>query len=300
MSFKPEFPVDRPVALTGVGVLSVQGADAEAFLQAQTMNDVAALAPGHWHWNGWLTPKGRVIALFALLRLAPDRFLAVLPDMPADAFRTALQRFVFRSKVTLADADVVAAAGIMPTPAVADAIAGDPAGGLAIGIDRDAGPRALWLLPVGQAAPAEPAVEAAWRAADIARGVPRLGVAQREAWTPQRLSLERLQAYSLRKGCYPGQEIVARTRYLGRLKQRTYRLHLPVDIAPEPGDKLYSAAFGPDQASGALLCAAPAPDGGFEGLAVVQTSAAQAGELKWKSPDGPTVELKSLPYSVAA
>ncbi len=226
MSFKPDFPVDHPVALSGFGVLSVQGADAAAFLQAQTMNDVLALAPGSWHWNGWLTPKGRVVALFALLRVAPERFLLVLPDHPAEPLRLALQRFVFRSKVVLALPELVAAAGPAQPAAAAAGIAGDEDAGLAIDAGGDGIARTLWLLPAGHTtvAAADPGVDAAWRAADIAHGLPRLGPAQQEAWTPQQLSLDRLQAYSLRKGCYPGQEIVARTHYLGQAKRSLVRL----------------------------------------------------------------------------
>ena len=93
-------------------LLAVEGPDAEAFLQAQLMNDVRALAPMQWQWNGWLTPKGRVIALFALVRLSPERFWLVLPDFPAGELRPRLQRFVFRSKVKLRVVDDWRAAAV--------------------------------------------------------------------------------------------------------------------------------------------------------------------------------------------
>jgi folate-binding Fe-S cluster repair protein YgfZ len=112
------------------------------------------------------------------------------------------------------------------------------------------------------------------------------------------LNLDLIGGVSYTKGCYPGQEIVARTRYLGRLKQRMYRIHIAASSAPQPADPLYSEGFGPDQASGAALYAAPDPAGGYEALVVAQTSVAKADNLRWKSPDGPPVELRSLPYSL--
>ena len=272
MSFKPDFPVDRPVALSGFGVLSVQGADAAAFLQAQTMNDVLALASGSWHWNGWLTPKGRVVALFALLRVAPERFLLVLPDHPAEPLRLALQRFVFRSKVALAVPDLVVAAGPAHPAAAAAGIAGDEDDGLAIDAGGDGIARTLWLLPAGHPtlAGADPGVDAAWRAGDIAQGLPRLGPAQQEAWTPQQLSLDRLQAYSLRKGCYPGQEIVARTHYLGQAKRSLVRLS---------GDGIAEgqAVHAGERVAGIVICVTRRGDEALAVLAVDTTEPLEVG-----------------------
>ena len=227
MSFKPNLAAHACHPLPGHAVVEVSGPDAAAFLQAQTMNDVAALAPGHWHWNGLLTPKGRVIALFALVRLDAARFLLVLPDFPADELATRLKRFVFRSKVSVqAQASLVTAAGPAPGANPVDALVGDLDSGLGLDMGGEGGPRGLWLLPAGHAALSGPdaGAEAAWRAADLAHGLPRLPEGQREAWTPQMLSLERLGAFSLRKGCYPGQEIVARTHYLGQAKRGLVRL----------------------------------------------------------------------------
>lgn len=270
MSFKPEFPHRPPTALAGFGVLSIRGDDAAAFLQAQTMNDVLALAPGHWHWNGWLTPKGRVIALFALLRLDPGRFLMLLPDMPAAAMRASLQRYVFRSKVAIEEVELVAAAGAGPAGARGDLIVGDTQEGLAIDMGGDGGERSLWLLPpdASREAP-EAGVDAAWRAFDIAHGLPRLGPGQQEAWTPQMLSLERLAAFSLKKGCYPGQEIVSRTHYLGQAKRRLARVK---------GEGLFEgAAVAIDGApSGTVVCVTSAGD---EGLAVLVADAPGVHEI---------------------
>lgn len=226
MTFKPNPPQASCPALPDWGLLRLQGRDAAAFLQAQAMNDVAALAPGHWHWSGLLTPKGRVLALFALLREADDAFLLAAPDWPGDALAAHLRRFVFRSKLSLeVPAGWQAAAGpALDAPAPGQAL-GDAAGGWALDLRGPGVPRGLWLLPAGHPAlaPADDAATLAWREADLAQGLPRLAPAQREQFTPQMLSLERLRAFSLKKGCYPGQEIVARTHYLGQAKRALAR-----------------------------------------------------------------------------
>ena len=111
------------------------------------------------------------------------------------------------------------------------------------------------------------------------------------------VNLDLIGAVSYTKGCYPGQEIVARTHYLGRIKQRAYRAYLgAADAPPKPGDSLYSKEFG-DQASGTVVNTAPAPDGGYELLAVIQTASA-AGAVAYGAPNGPLLELRSLPYTV--
>ncbi|KFL37798.1 YgfZ/GcvT domain-containing protein [Arenimonas donghaensis] len=227
MSFKPNpAPASLPT-LPGIGLLRVAGPDAAAFLQAQSMNDVTALAPGRWQWNGLLTPKGRVIALFALLREADGQFLLVLPDFDAEAMAAHLGRFVFRSKLRLAPLDGWrAAAGPAPDTGAAARATGNADAGWALDISGADANRGLWLLPADHPAlaPENPTASQAWRAADLAHGLPRLPADQREAWTPQMLSLERLGAFSLKKGCYPGQEIVSRTHYLGQAKRVLARL----------------------------------------------------------------------------
>lgn len=231
MPFKPDTPAHGLPALTDYSVLVIHGIDAIAFAQAQLINDLRPLAPGHWQWNGWLTPKGRVIALFALLRIDDTTLWAVSAGFPAAHLRDQLQRFVFRSKLALAvREDMIACADIdasrtEATPAPGQ-FAGDPDTGIVLDLTAVGGARRLALLPNGHpliGAP-DPATDDAWRLADLRHGLPRLGVTQSGAWTPQMLSLERLDAYSLKKGCYPGQEIVARTHYLGQAKRGLVRL----------------------------------------------------------------------------
>jgi folate-binding protein YgfZ len=208
-------------ALPGFSLLGCTGVDAAAFLQAQTMNDVRALSPGQWHWNGWLNPKGRVICLFALWRRGEQDFLALLPDFPATELQPLLQRYVFRSKLRLAACEEFSVAGEFSGQrgeGPRDLAQADGAG-WRFDFGGEAVSRTLLLLPRDVATDDSGAMAAAWRDADLAHGLPRLDPGQREAWTPQMLSLQRLGAYSLGKGCYPGQEIVARTHYLGQARR---------------------------------------------------------------------------------
>ncbi|PPT32423.1 MULTISPECIES: YgfZ/GcvT domain-containing protein [Xanthomonas] len=217
------------------------GTDAVAFAHAQFANDVQALAIGQWQWNAWLTAKGRVIAIFALLREDDTHLLLLLPDGDAAGIAAQLGRFVFRRKLKIGVA-ALSAYGGFATPARAQGAKAD------IGTQRielDMGspalPRTLVLLSDQQAlaAPIESArMDADWRRADLQLGLARLPDSQREQWTPQQLALDRLHAFSVKKGCYPGQEIVARTHFLGKAKRALQLLQVEAavgDAAAEPG-----------------------------------------------------------------
>lgn len=200
-------------------VLALAGRDAIAFAQAQCMNDIATLGDGQWQWNGWLTPKGRVIALFALLRLDAETLWLLLPDADPADIAARLQRFVFRSKVAITVRDDLHVCGAHTAPARASAaqFATEPGIGLELDLGGDGGPR---RLRIGAAPGSEDAAALArWAGFDLTHGLARLPASQVEQWTPQQLSLERLRAYSVKKGCYPGQEIVARTHFLGQAKR---------------------------------------------------------------------------------
>jgi folate-binding protein YgfZ len=201
-------------------VISLEGRDATGFAQAQFMNDVAALEPAQWQWNGWLTPKGRVIALFALLRLDAETFWLVVPDAAAEGLVTALRRFVFRAKVAIAVRDElqVAAAFREPREARGNLFARDGSGPVELDLGTPGTSRTL-AVSADSSIEADAALDVEWALCDLAHGLPRLPPSQVEQWTPQQLSLERLSAFSVRKGCYPGQEIVARTHFLGKAKR---------------------------------------------------------------------------------
>lgn len=220
MSDKPQTACDAYFALPDIAVVTLSGRDAIPFAQAQFMSDVAALDDGQWHWSGWLTPKGRVIALFAVLRRDAESLYVLLHDADPAGFVASLKRFVFRSKVVIGVHGEYPVSGALRAPARARGdrahVDGDV---IELDLGSDDRPRTLKLGPTTAPAPSDPAAHARWRALDMAFGLPRLPADQADTWTPQQLSLDRLRAFSVRKGCYPGQEIVARTHFLGQVRR---------------------------------------------------------------------------------
>lgn len=239
MHDNPQAGADAAFALPDHRLIALSGRDAATFAQAQFMNDVALIEPGQWQWSGWLTPKGRVIALFALLKLSDELVWLLVPDADPNAMASALQRFVFRSKVRIEVPAHLQVSGAFAPPAQARgaSFAGDAESGIELDLGTAAGPR---TLHIGRApGRCDEAALARWHAFDLEHGWPRLPASQVEHWTPQQLSLERLRAFSVKKGCYPGQEIVARTHFLGQAKR---------GLALLEGD----AAPGADVAAGAV------------------------------------------------
>jgi folate-binding protein YgfZ len=238
-------------ALPDHRVISIVGRDAVAFAQAQFMNDVNAIASGQWQWNGWLTPKGRVIALFALLRIDDETVWLLLPDSNPATMLTALQRFVFRSKVTMAVRADLKVSGAFAAPDTVSGAQFGLSGSESVELDMggDGGPRRL-RIGIDESA-AEENLLARWDAFDLRHGLPRLPASQAEQWTPQQLSLERLQGFSVKKGCYPGQEIVARTHFLGKAKRGLALLEGTAPIAVGSEVRSDDAALGTTVSSGA-------------------------------------------------
>lgn len=253
----PDNP-SRFSALAGHHLLVFRGPDAVRFAHAQFMSDVAGLSDGQWQWSGWLTPKGRVLALFALLRLDPQQLWLVLPDAEPEALAAQLRRFVFRSKVAIEVRTDLAVTGAFAADAQARgaALAMRDADSVALDMGGEGGARTLLITRADEASPSDAAFAAAWRAFDLAHGLPRMEGLQVDHWTPQQLSLDRLRAYSVKKGCYPGQEIVARTHFLGHARRGLHLLESPV--ASAPGDVLHDAK---GDGAGEVVCTASLADG---------------------------------------
>ena len=240
-------------ALSDHALLALEGRDAIAFAQAQCMSDLNTLADGQWQWSGWLSPKGRVQALFALLRVDAETVWLLLPDGDAATLKAAMARFVFRSKLKLRVPENVSICGAFGAPLAASGAeaATDARGRVELDFGDGANPRTLRICS-GCSAPADAGALARWRTFDLAHGLPRS--ADLEAYTPQQLSLDRLKAYSVRKGCYPGQEIVARTHFLGQAKRG---LALFGSRAmPTPG----TAVTEGERSVGTVVAAAPTAD----------------------------------------
>jgi folate-binding protein YgfZ len=301
--------------LAHYGLLQFAGADAQTFLQGQLSCDVAALAPGQALYGSYNTPKGRMLASFLLWR-DDAGYTMQLPRALCEPLRKRLAMYILRAKVTAIDAsDKFVLIGIAGTNAQAllqPLFAAVPAVRLALitaehatllRLDETrfqivASPgRGREIRTALLTTAAAPASEAAWDLANIRAGIPYITPATQEEFVPQMANLDLIGGVSFTKGCYPGQEIVARMHYLGRLKQRMYLANIAGVAAAQPGDKLYSPEAG-DQAVGMIVNAAPAPAGGTDALAVVQIASFQGDEVHLGSPTGPRLKFFALPYKI--
>jgi hypothetical protein len=302
--------------LSDNALLAVSGDDATTFLHGQLTNDVEGLAVDTAQWTGWCTAKGRLLASFLLVRRTTG-YLIVLPAEIAPAIQKRLSMYVLRSKVKLEDVSgQYARIGIAGT-AAGETIArrfGKEAGSLAVVEAKDGSiaialgaSRFLVISPMDMAhtmwetmaAAATPAGSDAWDWTSIRAGIPSVVAATQEAFVPQMANFDLIGAVSFRKGCYPGQEIVARMQYRGGLKRRMALVHLGGDTAPAPGESVYSEAFG-DQAAGTIANVAPSPEGGFDALVVAQIEGLDRNDLHLKSPQGPALTVLSRPKADAA
>jgi hypothetical protein len=301
--------------LSQLGLLAFAGEDTAEFLQSQFTNDVRGLAADGAAWNGYCTAKGRMLANFLIWKHGADTCLQMSGDI-SEAVLKRLKMFILRSKVVARDATDenvrLVLAGPQAAAALADAGLPLPDGAMKtkandqgltvrIGADKFVLAIAPEKAPAVWAALAKHATAvgtAVWDWLRLANGIPMITAATQEEFVPQMVNWEVLGGVSFQKGCYPGQEIVARTQYLGKLKRRMYLAHVEASEAPNAGDSLYT----PDmegQASGVVVNAAPAPGGGFDLLAVAQIESVAANQpIHWKSADGPVLALKAQPYAL--
>jgi folate-binding protein YgfZ len=291
--------------LQSLGMLSCTGDEAREFLHAQLTNDISALAPDRARYAGWCSAKGRLLANFLVVPQAQGFLLQLSRDL-APAVAKRLSMFVLRAKVKVADAsNAWAQFGLWGAGAAARLAAlgmSVPAGDLAVASDADAvvvritSQQFVLLVKAAQRdrVPAN-SDEGAWALEEIRAGRPLVVQATQDLFVPQMVNLERLGAVDFKKGCYPGQEIVARTQYRGVLKRRMVRARVATVAAP--GGELYAEDL-PGQASGTVVNAAPAPEGGSELLAVVQISSLEdAAAIRLGAADGPPLELLPLPFA---
>ena len=282
-------PSELAIPLTHNALLAVTGDDATAFLHGQLTNDVESLKPGEAQWNGWCSAKGRLLATFLLVK-RPEGYWIVLPAEIAPAIAKRLGMYVLRSKVKIADvtAQHTLLGLVGPVP-------GSEGVRIPLGADRN-----VLVAPQGAALPQAPAgTPDEWDRELIHAGIPVIVAATQDQFVPQMVNFELLGGVSFKKGCYPGQEIVARTQYRGILKRRMALAHVEGAARPAPGQPAYSSAFG-DQAAGMVVNAAPAPGGGFDLLVVAQIDSLRAGDLRLDSLQGPPLRIVSHPAAEAA
>jgi len=303
------------VPLTQLGLIRARGEEAAGFLHNLFSNDVKTQAPDEARWNSFNSAKGRMLASFLLWRRGEDYLLAPAADVQP-ALLKKLSMYVLRAKVKLSDpaAELVLLGLAGPQAAAVLEAAGLPALPAAMGV---ASAGEAQIIPIADAAvvlavsadeaPAlfdrlvsaggQPAGSAAWSAVTVAAGLPLITLPTQEEFVAQMLNYELIGGVSFNKGCYPGQEIVARTQYLGKLKKRMYRVRMADEGKPIPGQDLYSPDLG-EQSAGKLVNVVPAAESGFEALAVLQMSSAEGGEVHLGAPDGPRLEFLPLPYAL--
>jgi len=310
---------ERQAALTGpvlaplshLGLIAVGGEEAKSFLHNQVTSDVNHLkAEGAQH-SAWCTAKGRMLASFLLWRDG-DTYQVQLAAELQPAIQKRLQMYVLRAKVQIASrSDEVALLGLagagsaallekagLPVPGETLAVAegngakvirleGNERFEIAVAAD---GAAALWAA---LAAGARPVGTPVWQWLQIQAGIPHIGAPTQEAFVPQMANFERIGGVSFHKGCYPGQEIVARTQYLGKVKRALYRAKVAGPV--QDGAALFST-LADENHGGTVVNAAPAADGQWELLAVIPENCASGGPVHVGGPQGPALELLPLPY----
>lgn len=295
--------LDGICPLPQLGVIRAEGEEAAKFLHGQLTHDFALLDLQHARLTAFLSAKGRMQASFIGFKRSDTEVLLVCS---ADLLAATLKRmsmFVMRAKARLSDAsadyqlyglagDAIKniAGGAMAAGAKADfdqiSVVGLPAAGTS--------PRALWVAPTGVPAPqGEALTPELWAWGEVQSGVATLTAGLVDAFVPQMLNYESVDGVNFKKGCYPGQEIVARSQFRGAIKRRAFLAHAPTALAA--GNEIFTADDA-EQPCGLVVQAAPAPQGGWDAIVSLQLSAAQAGNLRV----GPSeLVLRAMPYPLA-
>jgi len=303
--------------LSPLALIRVQGEDAQTFLQNQLSNDIKDVSAKQSQLSAYCSAKGRVLSLFRIIADGDDYLL----QLPQDRLESTLKRlsmFVLMSKVSLTDtSSELRTIGISGPDAISVLttiglstdlqdeqcfrtkqftivrLPGNLPRFTLIGSEENM--RTFWLAnqtkfrPVGYSA---------WLVMDLAAGLPNVYEATCEAFVPQMLNLNSLNAISYSKGCYPGQEVVARMHYLGKQKRRMYLGNVNIEQEPKPGDSLFVNKSITEQSVGSIVHSATNHQGGFDVLAVIQVKHAENEELFLSlSEEGPFI-VKELPYTV--
>lgn len=300
--------------LSHTGLVSAHGDDVADFLQGQLTNDIGAVTDTHSQLTAYCSPKGRMLANFRVFKRGDTYFLH-LPREQVESTLKRLRMFVLASRVTLEDAsEGLVRLGFSGPTAGSElldhfgAIPEQPDDALerdGVTLIRLPGPhprfelfgeldamQRLWTVLDVRAAPVG---AAPWELLDILAGIPVIYPETSDEFVPQMANMHLINGVSFKKGCYTGQEVVARMQYLGKLKRRLYRAHLDSEACPAPATPLYSPDA--DQSAGKVLTARPSPEGGCELLAVVEVAARARGDLRVESPEGPPLEFRELPYA---
>jgi|GEM_PF-9629 len=303
--------------LSHYGLIECYGDDTADFLQGQLTNDIRDVSPHHSQMSAYCTPKGRMLSNFRIFKRDQTIYLR-LPRSLLEASLNRLKMFVLMARATLEDAsDSLVRMGVSgpdATTRLAELIPKLPASVDDVSqsngytVIRIAGPheryeiygelepmKALWTHMDVHAAPVG---AGPWEMLDILAGTPTIYPETSEAFVPQMANMQIINGVSFQKGCYAGQEIVARMQYLGTLKRRMFRVHVDTSEAVNAGDKLFAHGSTSGQGTGQIVSAQPDPDGGYQALAVIDIQDAENKPLQLNDANGPHVSPGELPYAV--
>ena len=302
--------------LDHLGLLAFDGEDAQAFLQGQLTNDIKRISEQRAQIAGYCTAKGRLLATMLLWKTA-DGYCGQLHGDISATVQKRLSMYVLRSRVKVTDAAGKFArlgiagrqaeavlgnlSGVLPQQAMETV----QAGGITIlrlhgplpRFEIIATPENMAVVRAKLESACDQADAPVWDWLDIQAGVPQIGPGTQEQFVPQMVNLDLLDGISFKKGCYTGQEIVARTHYLGKVKRRTHLAHIESAPPPPPGTAIYGADS--TEPVGMVVNAAPAPGGGCDLLAEVRLESVDAGTLSLVAPGGPALALLPLPYALS-
>ena len=293
------------VHLTDWALLRAHGADAASFLQGQLTQDVVGLQPGAARLGGYCSAKGRLLASLVAWRMGNDEFGLLCSADLAAALRKRLSMYVLRARCRIDDASgawsVFGLAGAAATRSINQTVQpwsvrqqGDQ---WLIGLPSvEQTPRWLLVQPNDAQAPEGPVLDLpAWRLLEVMSGVPRITSATMEQFVPQMVNFDLVGGVHFQKGCYPGQEVVARSQYRGTIKRR---LHLfATSGSAQPGQEVFHSDDR-TQPAGMVVNAADASAEGSRLLAEVKLAALDGGTLHLGSADGPLLQRLPLPYPV--
>lgn len=298
--------------LSQLGLTAFSGEETVAFLQGQLTNDVRQIHADAAQWNAYCSPKGRLLGNFLMWRQGDDYVLQMAGDI-RESVQKKLAMFIMRSKTKARDASDENVRLVIAGAQAADAVktefgtlpdapmkSSQTESGTVIRLSEDkfvlsispASAESVWQNLTQAATPVGAPV---WDGLRLNAGIPMITAATQDQFVPQMVNLEVIGGVSFQKGCYTGQEIVARSQYLGKLKRRMFLAH--TEVQPTPGDSLYSTDMD-GQATGMVVNVAPALEGGFDLLAVMQVESAKTSQMHLKALDGVPLIIKPLPYAL--
>ncbi len=309
------------VTVTDTALIKVEGADSHTFLHNQFTNDLRMVNDQTSQLSSYCSPKGRMLALFRIYK-QNDAYYMVMPKSIVEATIKRLRMFVLMSKVTFTDITHETTHLGLSGPQSSE-ILHAVVSNLATEIDsisqhnnitiiRTPGPQPRFDLfgPVESISALKQALTdkareadtALWNLLDIHAGIPTIQPETVDAFVPQMVNLQAINALNFKKGCYPGQEIVARMHYLGKPKRQMYLAHVESDILLAPGASLYGPdnEQGSEHKSGTVVSAQANPQGGCDLLAVLEIASAENSVIHVESASGPAITLLPLPYSINA